>query len=466
MELKACAQPAVTPAQQQQQQRQGRPAPIPYNTPEEDLIPVRLPVASNAAAFSLSTDSAAGRPGVHANRSPSCGADAAEANDAEVVLDVGDDGGLDGAWAAEFASRARAPAGNAAGQTASAGPGRLQGAAEDSREGGGYGGDRMQLVSDAAPRVDGFLADGEVACSIQDDSPDGEDCPAWDEEEERKLLDQMEGTAVDLSVSAEDVSALLDRGCSAGHSSQATGRPDTQPASSSGPGRPASNLSRLGGASFAKAGAADGAAAGAAPLDAFLGGGKENLRPQAQPQHALGVQLARRWQADAVVASLDEAAIRSQESSRQPPARKRLKRLYSPDSDCGEAEPLAKHAGDEASLDFLDEVVIDEVIDLDCDEGDDAAWAAPDWCQDSQPLCEYEAPRLSAQAAVQPASSVQELSGGAAARSGVLGSGQQHSGDSLGTSSFLSNRVSSQHAVPRRKDMQFPGHQQPIDHTL
>lgn len=454
MELKACAQPAVTPAQQQQQQRQGRPAPIPYNTPEEDLIPVRLPVASNAGAFSLSTDSAAGRPGVHAKRSPSCGAGAAEANDAEVVL--GDDGGPDAAWAAEFASRARAPAGNAAGQTASAGPGRPPVAAEDSREGGGYGGDRMQPVSCAAPRVDGFLADGEVACSIQDDSPDGEDCPAWDEEEERQLLDQEEETAVDMSVSAEDVSALLDRGCSAGHSSQATGRPDTQPASSSGPGRPTSNLSRLGGASFAEA--------GAAPLNASLGGGKENLRPQAQPQHALGVQLARRWQADAAVPSLDEAAIRSQESSRQPPARKRLKRLYSPKSDCGEAEPLAKHAGDEASLDFLDEVVIDKVIDLDCDEGDDAARAAPDWCQDSQPLCEYEAPHLSPQAAVQHASSVQELSGGAAARSGALGSDQQHSGDSLGTPSFLSNRVSSQHAVPRRKDVQFPGHQQSIDH--
>ncbi|KAK9906637.1 hypothetical protein WJX75_005284 [Coccomyxa subellipsoidea] len=49
---------------------------------------------------------------------------------------------------------------------------------------------------------------------------------------------------------------------------------------------------------------------------------------------------------------------------------------------------------------------------------------------------------LALKAAVQPASSVQELSGGAAARSGALGSGQQHSGDSLGTSSFLSNRDS------------------------
>ncbi len=430
MDLKASAQAAVTPAQQQQLQgsRGGRQAPIPYNTPEEDMLPVRLPVAD--------------RPGAHAHRSSSSAARAREAADAEVLLDDGDDGGPDAAWAAEFAARARAPAGSHVDrQAASAGGGRPHAvAAESPREDGGCAQEQLQMTSEAAPRTD--ANDGGMACSIQNDSPDSDEWPAWDEEEER-LLEQWEGTAVDVSVSIDDVSAMLDRVPPARHSSQGAECPDSQPTSGSDPGKQPSNLSRLGGACKSAAAQTAGPAG-----RADAGGGKENLQPQAQPQHALGVQLARRWQPDAGVASaasgMDEAAIRSQESSRQPPARKRLKRLYSPDPGCGEPEPPAKPVREEATFDLSD-----EVIDLDCDADDDIQPGAPDWCQDAQPISEDEAPRLSPRgAAFGSVAAGRESSAGAGVRSSGLGSGQQLSGESLGTSSLRSHRVSCQHNAP------------------
>ena len=429
MDLKASAQAAVTPAQQQQLQgsRGGRQAPIPYNTPEEDMLPVRLPVAD--------------RPGAHAHRSSSGAARVSEAADAEVLLDDGDDGGPDAAWAAEFAARARAPAGSHVDrQAASAGAGRPHAVtAESPREDGGCAREQLQMTSEAAPRTD--ANDGGMACSIQN-SPDSDEWPAWDEEEER-LLEQWEGTAVDVSVSVDDVSAMLKRVPPARHSSQGAECPGSQPTSGSDPGKQPFHLSRLGGACIPAAAQTAGPAG-----RADAGGGKENLQPQAQPQHALGVQLARRWQPDAGVASaasgMDEAAIRSQESSRQPPARKRLKRLYSPDPGCGEPEPPAEPVRREATFDLSD-----EVIDLDCDADDDIQPGAPDWCQDAQPISENEAPRLSPRgAAFGSVAAVRESTAGAGVRSSGLGSGQQLSGESLGTSSLRSHRVSCQHNAP------------------
>lgn len=465
VDLKArAAHAAVTPAQQQPQANRGRTdTPIPYNTPEEDMFPLRLPVhlpagaavgrqGSSAQPSAAATD---GRIQPHRHENSSAGnLDFTE--DPEMLLDLGDEDGPDALLAAEFATRTLAVAGNVDHSTtreralSAKACGGMQ-AAEPGMpaDSGSCDVQPVQLAKSpaAGPSEEAELE--EVQCLIQDDLPDVEACPMWDDEEERQLLEQWEGTAVDVSVSAAEIDALLAHGRTDAQASQAGSAPRARHACpSDGRSGPALPASKLGSCAFAGRAAGTGAAPAATtePREAS-GAGKENLWPRGAAGHMLGVQLARRCTAGGPGSSAgfnaDDTAVYTQESSRQPPARKRLKRLYSPEPASGDlvVDAFAEHGADESRADP------DEVIDLGCDEDGEPTTAA-EWCQDSQPPCDVGTLRLPPEVSFQEAASAQEINNGADVRSNVRDSYQQLSGDSLGTSSLHRTQVQPRNTLP------------------
>ena len=457
VDIRARAAHAImTPAQHQKSHAsKGRTdTPIPYNTPEEDMFPVRLPMHLPAGA-------AEGRLGSSAQPSAAAAADSARprihdsssagdldvADEPEVLLDFGDEDGPDALLAAEFATRRLAVASDvdrsSTGEPADSakGCGGLHAPQPSMPADNGSCDVRpVQLADSAEPGPSEDLELEEVQCSIQDDSPDME---AWDDEEERQLLGQWENTAVDVSVSVAEIDAVLGNGRADAQASQAGAAPDTcRP--SDGPSRPQLAASRLGsGASTGREGGPGAApAATATPRDASAAG-KENLWPRAAAEHMLGVRVARGCTAGGPGSSAgfnaDDAAVYTQESTKQPPARKRLKRLYSPEPASGD---LDEGAGAEHSVDER-RAESEEVIDLGCDE-DDEAMAAVDWCQDSQPPCDVGTLRLPPEGSFREAASARGVGAGAGAQSNLRDSSQQLSGDSLGTSSLHRTQVQPQ----------------------
>ncbi|BDA46329.1 hypothetical protein COCOBI_08-4210 [Coccomyxa sp. Obi] len=453
VDLKArAANATMTPAQQQQPQaNRGSNTPIPYNTPEEDMFPLRLPVHLPAGAAvgrqgtsaQPSAAAADGRTRPHTHKSSS-GGDFDCTDDPEVLLDLGDEDGPDALLAAEFATRRLAVAGDvdrsSTGEPAASTKGCewLQAAQPGMpADNVSCGIQPVQLARSAAagPSEGGELE--EVQCSIQDDSPDVEACPMWDDEEERQLLEQWEGTAVDVSVSVAEIDALLADGRADAQASQAGSAAGARHACHSDrPSRPELPASRLGtGASAGRAAGTDAAPAATAEPREASRAGKENLWPRGRAEHMLGVRLARGCTAGGPGSSAGlnagDTGVYTQESSRQPPARKRLKRLYSPDPASGDVDVGARaERGADGSR-----AESEEVIDLGCDE-DDVPTAVVDWCEDSQPPCDVGTLRLAPDVSFREAASAQDVSDGAGVRSNVRGSYQQLSGDSLGTSSL------------------------------
>lgn len=381
--------------------------------------------------------------------------------DALVVLEDFDNNGPDAVLAAEFAARARAPVASTfeivEGQTASI-------ASQELRAGGdGTQANRRQPQPAVGNGQDTCRAarddeDEEIPCSLPDGMSD--ESPGWDSDEEMRLLEAFEATAVDVSVPVFDVSAQLRGVSSADWPSQSNGVDRSQARSgSSRPSRPPDAASRLVSDDSAaqradSAGPSGSQAVAATSRGPCTDAGKENQRPRPQ-QPSLGIQLARRSAAEAAGAGAnfvgsgapDEAAIRSQESAQLPlarnPKRRQLKRLYSPDPDLDELDDFdAEPAAAPKRACTPDEA--EEVIDLDCDE--DAAPAASDWCLDAQPPSEDAALRLSPvelslQSGRPPDA---EDSGEGVERprpSQRFGSSLQFSGDSLGNNSLKFTQV-------------------------